>query len=127
MGYYRGKPEWGLMALLMGGSLIATIVTIGVFDNCWEKLRIPNTDYCVVDTTEDMYVVVTKNGRKELHIADIDKLARKTGISRVEETDLTRKLYYCGEVVISNEKVEIFAEKPSEDYYDHECEDCFEN
>ena len=95
-----------------------------------DSKKIEGTDLYVSTTTSDVYVVVERDGEKELHKGDIQQLKTldNIGIHRFfNATDLTRKVFYCGDVTISNEKYDMYQIRPNESSYDHECEDCFEN
>ena len=126
-GAFSTGETLGFLSAMFIVPLAIGLVIMGVNNKEIEKRRIPGTDYVVVDATEDVYIVVDKNGKRELHYGDIEKLQCGKEGEILKDTDVTRKLYSCGEVVISNQKVEVFAEKPDESYYNHECEDCFGN
>ena len=121
-----GLIWWGGILALTGVSLAALLTFESQFH---ESNRIEGTDLYVSTKTSDVYIVVERNGKKELHKGSIEQLKTLDHIGKhsyYNPTDLTRKVFYCGETTISNEKYDLYQIRPDESCYDHECEDCFE-
>ena len=117
----RGIGSVGLLGLCIAGLIAINEIVI-------EPNMIEGTNLYVASKSKDVYVVVERDGERELHKGDIEFL-KEAAIKRGggDYSDLTRKIFYCGEETISNEKYYMYQIRPNENSYDHECEDCCEN
>ena len=87
---------------------------------------VDGTNLYVSGEAKDVYIVVERDGKRELHKGDIEELRSLSDIGKhaYGSSDLTRKVFYCGEETISNEKYYVYQIRPDENAYDVECEEC---
>ncbi len=73
---------------------------------------------------DDIYVVLDQNGKKVLHHGDVEQLLNDTYRGSVGSGNWLYD-FDCTEPFATDWQHAFFDEKPSEDFYTEECDDCF--